>query len=157
MPDRSSRCNRPARCPVRGSSRSSYRRLASGSGATFFPSSFGLVRQLLLGAVEFDAKSIERHGQHGVAADREDVVHPLAVVEALAEHRPGVVGQLGLLVEFVDSGQYCAIECVEVCGATVAAAANRGDLVVSYARFVGQFDVVDPFIGAVPTMSDTQD
>src|SRR5271166_4415722 len=118
MPDRSNRCNRPARSPVRDNSLSSFPRLVSRSGATFLP--------LIL---ELDTKSVEGHGQQGVAADREDVVHPLAVVQALAERGPRLVGQLGFLVEFVHSREHRTLERLEVAGATIAGAANRRYLI----------------------------
>jgi hypothetical protein len=40
-----------------------------------------------------DTERVEGHGQQAVGADREDQVHPLALVEVLAERGPGLVRQ----------------------------------------------------------------
>src|ERR1700749_4054960 len=101
MPDRSSRCNRPARFPGRGSSLSSCRRLASGSGPRFLTSLVLGLAAGFGGMLELYAESVESHGQQGVTADREDEIHALLVVETLAKRSPRLVGQLLFLVQLV--------------------------------------------------------
>src|SRR5438309_6660817 len=144
MRDRSNRCNRPVRFPIRDNSRSSFPRLVSRSGATSY----------LSVVVELYAKSVESHGQQRVAADREHVVHPLAVVQSLPERGPRLVGQLRFLVELVDPGDHRTLERLQ---AAVATAAHRGYLFVAESRLMGQLYVMAPFVGAVAAMRDAQD
>ena len=55
--------------------------------------------------VGFYAKGVDGHGECAIAADGEDEVHALALVEVLRERRPCRVGDLRLVFEFVDGGR----------------------------------------------------
>jgi hypothetical protein len=59
---------------------------------------------------ELNAECFQCHGHGDVAADRENEVHPLPLVEALPQRRPRRVLQFVFFEEFVDAGQHRAVE-----------------------------------------------
>ena len=67
-----------------------------------------------------------------IAADREDEVHALPLVEVLAERRPRRVRDVRLVVEFVDGAQHRAVELIGRL-----AALDAGDVVVGQPGLAG--------------------
>src|ERR1700735_5822786 len=139
MPDRSNRCSPPARCRVPDSSRSNYQRQAWGSVPTSLPLSWFAVMVVF----DLDAKSVQCHCKCDVVAGGEDQVHPLLFIESFAEGRPGLIRDVGLLVEFVDGVDQRAVDRV------FRLARLRGfDVGVGESCFLADLQVMRPFISA---------
>src|SRR3984957_21279384 len=139
MPDRSNRCSPPAQYPVLDSSPSNYQLRAWGS----VPTSLPLLRSAVMVVFDLDAKSVQCHCKCDVVAGGEDQVHPLLLIESFAEGRPGLIRDVGLLVEFVDGVDQRAVERV------FGLARLRGfDVGVGESRFLADLHVMRPLINA---------
>ena len=80
-----------------------YSRLREKCHGDYLPGFFG---------VEFYAKGLQCHGHRDIAADREDEIHALPVIQVFAQRGPCRVGQFIGVHQFVDTDQDRAVELV---------------------------------------------
>jgi hypothetical protein len=103
--------------------------------------------------VELEPKGVERHGQQGVGADREDQVHQLPVVELGGQGLVGLVAETGViekLVHRVDQQRHDAGPGPGIDAGTPGGATELGNLRVGNPGPPGDRLVLRPLVATAP-------
>jgi hypothetical protein len=90
------------------------------------------------------AEGVQCEGDDVVLSDEHRHLDELALVEVGGEHRPGVIGDAGVGVEFVDGAEHCALQLGP--SLRLGAALDPGDLLVRDSHPARQDGVLSPLV-----------